>query len=123
MQNFENIIDEHEVTVLMMLPTDEDVAEGRFPLALSDMLLASGLSYTREEYRLIIENLISDLKKHPNFSVSLQSGRAKNVMLYGKEDVGIIMSKPDLPGVVFAFSEPNMTAAFLDHLHLQLAKS
>ena len=102
-------------TELVKQPT-ENTIESIIPLSCADMLGAPGLCYTPSELCAHQDYLRSLADRFKNFCVINVKDVPGNLILYGKENRGIFMSKTDKPCVTFAFSEPNMTAAFWDYL-------
>ena len=91
-------------------------AKDIIPLPFSDFLGAPGFCYTREEYCMHMDYLHILKKQNQNYHLKRISGIPENLTLYGKENIGIFLSKNDDPGIVFTFDEPYITAAFLDYL-------
>ncbi len=99
--------------IVTVLPDDES-DKIRIPMA--DMFHAGELYYTKKEYALHIERILSLCKTHKNYSFSRVDRHGSPVMIWGKEDVGTLLARSDEPSTVFAFSEQNMTAAFWAYL-------
>ncbi|MGE4353225.1 MAG: hypothetical protein AB7D36_03960 [Oscillospiraceae bacterium] len=108
-------LEERYYTELIPELIPEKIKNG-LPLPCADLLGAPDLRYTPEEYRAHRENMLALSAKYKNYRVLSTGEVPLNLMLYGKENRGILMTKTDVPGVTFAFSEPNMTAAFWDYL-------
>ncbi len=116
-ESFEEIIGEHNITEILSLPSIIKITKGSVIIPLSDMINGKEFFYTKDEFRMHLENVVMLLKKHKNYNVLLlKKHKDENIVLYGKEDVGIMLLKCDYPSVVFAIREPNMTAAFWDYL-------
>ncbi len=98
--------------IITTAPKDSDT----IPLPMADMFRSETLFYTKEEYALHLEHILSLMKEHKNYT-ALMSGHIESIiMIWGKEDVGILMARTESPSTVFAFSEQNMTAAFWAYL-------
>lgn len=114
---FENNIKKINITEIISLPTAELVSEGAAKLPYSDMIFGRELHYTKDQFLLHLENVVTNLEKHKNYNVVLNTGRDEDLVLYGKEDSGIVVAKYGPPSAVFAMNEPNMSAAFWDYLN------
>ena len=55
-------------------------------------------------------------KQYENLSVSVRSDLAQNMLLYVKEDAGVVMAKTDAPMTAFVISERNMINALWDYM-------
>jgi len=113
----------HRFTELVTLPTEEELAGGQILLPLSGPMHAPALRYTRAEYRLHLRNILSLMERHENYRALIWPGDIPNLMLYGKEGIGMLMGQTAAPWTFFAFSEPNMTSAFWDHLSLRCERA
>jgi len=117
-QNFvENIIN-NTVTEILSLPSINQIVSGTVSVPLTDMINGKGICYTKDEFRMHLENVVDLLKKYPNYNVLLNKSNTENIMLYCKEDIGVMITRCNFPSVVFAISEHNMTSAFWDYLLL-----
>ncbi|NCB30794.1 MAG: hypothetical protein EOM66_05235 [Clostridia bacterium] len=109
-------IDHTPFTELITLPAPEELLQDVLPFLWTDAIQAPDLAYTKEEYRLHLENILRLLERHTNYHVQLCSGWNPSLVLYGKDGVGMMLAKTEKPITLFAFNEPNMTAAFWDYL-------
>lgn len=98
--------------IITAAPSDSD----RVPLPMQDMFRSESLYYTKKEYALHIERILSLMKEQKNYTAVLSEHTATPVMIWGKEDVGTLIARTETPATVFAFSEQNMTAAFWTYL-------
>lgn len=122
-QSFTENITNHTVTEILSLPSIDQIVNGSVCVPLSDMIDGKGICYTKGEFRMHLENVVDLLKKFPNYNVLLNKNNTENIMLYGKEDIGVMITKCHFPSVVFAISEQNMTSAFWDYLLLAKNKA
>lgn len=107
---------QNDLTEIVMPQAPEHIKSGTVPLPMADLLHADGICYTTEEYRrhLAYARALSDrFKKHLVLAANRKEG---DFMIYGKEDIGIVVCRLHAPTVAFTFSEPNMTSAFWEYL-------
>lgn len=90
------------------------VNSDKMPLPLSDIFRAD-LYYTKEEYAAHVENTLLLMEKYPNYKVGFSNVQLP-VMIWGKEDTGVMLANADTPSTVFRFDERNLTSAFWDYL-------
>lgn len=111
----------------MSMPFTEivtSVPEGdKISIPMADMFRASELYYTKKEYALHIERILSLCKTYKSYSFSRVGRGGLPVMIWGKEDVGTLLARSDEPSTVFVFSEQNMIAAFWTYLVRQKKNS
>jgi hypothetical protein len=89
----------------------------------SDTLSETQLFYTPEEYLQHLHSIIDLLETYDNFSICLTNDKhLAGVIVYVREDVGVLVVKTLSPSVVFAINESNITAAFWDYLQILLNK-
>lgn len=93
-----------------------DSQSDRINIPMADIFRTKELYYTKKEYSQHIEYISSLCEKHKNYSYFTVEQADSPVMIWGKEDVGILLACSDEPSTIFAFSEPNMTAAFWAYL-------
>jgi hypothetical protein len=76
----------------------------------------ASIELTAEQGAAHIKNIISLMKKYPNYTVAFGDALPQDVIICAKEGVGIMMCKTKEPYSAFAFNEQNMTSAFWDYL-------
>lgn len=101
------------VTEILRLPALEQVEGGEAVVPMYDLFGQPGLCYTAEEWKAHLENVLEQLRKHPNYRVSVSEQEPNDVILWAKEDIGAIVLHAVPPTTVFGISEQRMTAAFL----------
>ncbi len=80
------------------------------------------ITYTKVEYDEHLKNTKKIAENHSNYKILMQNNNAfDNMVLYYKEDYGVLMLKLELPCTTFLIQEPNMVAAFGDYLNEQVA--
>ena len=99
------------------LSTDLSPSKKEIPLPFADLLGASGLCYTQDEYQTHRSHLCRLAENNKNYRQQKITDMPENLSLYGKENKGILLCKNDFPGIIFAFDEPNMSCAFWDYLY------
>lgn len=83
---------------------------------LTHLLVREGSAYSREQYLAHIEHLLVLERSYANLKVRFREDIPDNMLLYVKDEVGVIMVKTDEPATAFAIHDRNMTNAFWDYL-------
>lgn len=116
-KRFQESLQKHKFTEIITLPDLERILSGQIMLEFSDISIGTALSLTPGEFRDHLQNIIRLLKTFDNYNVYLMTNPDKaGLMIYAKEDVGVIFGKTSPPSVVFATNETNMSAAFWEYL-------
>jgi hypothetical protein len=122
-EKFFEHIQKFNFTVICSLPDPEQILNGEVAVNFSDTLSETQLFYTPDEYRQHLLGIIHLLENYDNFSLYLTNDKhMEGVIVYVREDVGVLVIKTLMPSVVFAINESNMTAAFWDYFHVFLNK-
>lgn len=98
------------------LLADPPRAVADIPVPFADLMGASGLCYTQEEYQAHRAHLETLKEQRKNYRLRVAENVPNNLSLLGKDSQGILMCKNDVPSIVFGFDEPNMTSAFWEYL-------
>ncbi len=85
-----------------------------FPMA--EALGMEDVTFTTEQYIAYVDNLKQMASKYENLTVRYQTEIAPNMMLFAKDEIGVMMAKVDRPMVAFFLSDRNMVNAFWDYL-------
>lgn len=104
------------VTEILRLPNLEQVKGGKVIVPMCDLFGQPELRYTPKEWKAHLENVLEQLRKHPNYRVIVSEQTPDDVILWAKEDIGAIMLRAMPPTTVFGISEQRMTATFFEHL-------
>jgi hypothetical protein len=97
------------------LPGLDDVFTGRIPIPL--MFYTGELFYSPQEYLLHLQNIIKLLETYQNYHVFIQDKKAmEHLVIYAKEETGVIIAKYEFPQVFFGLNESNMTSAFWSYM-------
>lgn len=107
----------HEI---ICLPSAETMQSNRIPLTFPNILGMSGYSYTRTEFIQHLHAVLDLNRTQPNYHISLSSSLLDNMLIYHKEQVGVVVARTDPQPIVFAFDEPIVTKAFGEYLHKQI---
>ncbi|NLY09042.1 MAG: hypothetical protein GXZ11_03975 [Tissierellia bacterium] len=90
------------------------------PLNSAVILGDSNICYTRDEYIMHYDYLKKLQSKYPNYKPLYQDTNPKpllpNLLLFAKENVGVVLSKTDSPAISFVFNDPNLTTAYWEYL-------
>ncbi len=93
----------------------------KIKFAYANCLGIDEILYSDEDYSKHLENTIEFADKNKNYHVFFQDNNAfENMVLYYKEDYGVILMKLELPCTTFLIKETNMVAAFGDYLNEQV---
>ncbi len=113
------LLENHCFTEILILPELETILQGRVVMEFSDIPGGIPASYTPQEFKEHLENVIRMLKTHKNYHVHLINDKQPDgSMVYVKEGVGVLVGKTTPPSVFFAINESNMTAAFWDYINI-----
>lgn len=83
---------------------------------LSESLCQGEFSYSKEEYLIHLEHLKKMQKQYKNLNIEFYNDLKSNILLYVKEEIGVVMVKTDIPRSVFIITEQIMIHAFWDYL-------
>lgn len=111
------------INEVLHLTKPETVRKGRHSVLMCDLFDEPTLCYTLEEYKLHLENVLKLLKRNENYNVVISDKVPENVLIYAKEDIGVIVAKIGPPSNVFGISEQSMTAAFWEYLQRMKSKT
>jgi hypothetical protein len=88
-----------------------------------DFLLRSDMLHTRDTYKRHLGNMIRLLRQFENYNVYIDDNvRTDDIIIYVREEIGVIVAKNSLPSVLFAINESKITAAFWDYLKSFIGK-
>lgn len=120
---FEKGLTTNRFVEIIVFPEITDIISEKIPICFSDMINEELLFYTAKEYKSHLQNIIRLLEKYDNYNVYLgEKKQTDNITLYVKEEIGVIVAKNELPSVMFAINESNMTAAFWDYMNDNLRR-
>lgn len=88
----------------------------KLTLPMGELFSADGFSYTPKQYRAHFDRLMRLEKQYDNLHVTVSAELDPNMLLYAKEDVGVLMAKTDTPTSAFVISERNMVNAFWGYM-------
>jgi hypothetical protein len=114
---FVSNIEHNNYTEIVILPPISEISDNKISIKPNDLLSNITLSYTPQDYCEHIENIIDMINKYNNFNFLINNKKpAKNIFLTAKAEVGAIVVKNDIPPIVFAFNQQNMTNSFSIYL-------
>ncbi|MBQ0018596.1 MAG: hypothetical protein KBS63_05290 [Clostridiales bacterium] len=79
-----------------------------------DILFQKNKTYTREQYLSHLDHLRALEKEYRNLHLHFSDNMPDNILLYVKDDVGIVMARKTDPKAVFLITERNIVSAFVD---------
>lgn len=118
-KSFNIMTQSNELFEIIMPPQKEDTESGCVSLPMNDFYFAENLCYTQKQYKEHLINMLKLTKENPNYHVAVSTNVQRDIMIYAKEDTGVIMAKSCSPTVVFTMREPNITSAFWSFLYDQ----
>lgn len=113
---FQKSIKKHTLSLKLLNPELCINSPLTYRPALSEVLSQSDLFYSKEQYRKHLEHLIRMQKQYKNLKVEFRNDLKFNMMLFVKEEIGVVMAKTDAPKFAFVMNEPSMINAFWDYL-------
>lgn len=113
---FRNQIKVQSLYLMLLDPAIMQVTQNVFLPPLADIFELGNLTYSRDQYLKHINHLLELEKKYENLKVNFRADVYGNMMLYVKDDVGVIMTKANNPATAFVTHDRNMTNAFWDYL-------
>ncbi len=115
-ESFQRQVQSHSLSIILK---DVDLAQAggeTFRPPLADLFALGDLRYSREQYLEHIEHLRRLEQEHAKLKVSFRRDVSDNMLLYVKDEAGVIMAKTDAPTTAFVIQDKNMTNAFWDYL-------
>lgn len=113
--SFINLLDTNKFMEIIKLPDYSELIEKKIPVGFT-VFTGSPVYYDVFTFRTQLENIISLLKHHPNYTVFIAENMNDELTIYAKENLGLIVMKYSSPSISFAINEPFMTQAFVDYL-------
>lgn len=104
---------------LSLILTDAAVMQmkpGTLRPPLAAFFETDGWSYSREQYLMHMEHLMKLEKQYKNLSVSFRTDLSDSMLLYVKDNSGVILAKTDHPATAFVIRDRTMVCAFWDYL-------
>ncbi|WP_455542788.1 hypothetical protein [Intestinibacter sp.] len=114
--SLELVLENNKFYEIIVPPTQEQISSNTIPIPMNDFFRTENLCYTVEEYKEHLEAIIKLTKRNPNYYIIVNPNVMREITLYVKENIGVILSKVCIPSVVFTFRDPHMTAAFWDYI-------
>jgi hypothetical protein len=88
----------------------------KLSLPLAELFGAKDVILSREQYLAHFARLKKLEKQYENLTVNVRSDLAPGMLIYAKEDTGVLMAKTDAPMSAFVISERNMINAVWDYI-------
>ncbi|WP_094551499.1 hypothetical protein [Petroclostridium xylanilyticum] len=112
---FKRNLETNKFTEIIYLPELDNVFAGKTPIPL--MFYTGELFYSSQEYLLHLQNIINLMETYNNYNVFIQDKKTtEHLMIYVKEETGVIVAKYEFPQVFFGLNESNMTSAFWSYM-------
>lgn len=114
---FKDNLKSNSFTEIISLPDIKDIAKGRIKVNFSNMLIDSGIYYSKTQITSHIENIIFLLESYANYNLYIDYENWHPVYsLYVKDEIGVVIGKEISPTIIFALNERDMTFAFWDYM-------
>ena len=114
--SFRRLIKEQSLSLVLLNPTIVKTKDIVLYPSTTDIFEFDNLSYSKEQYWEHIEHLKQLEKYYKNLTVTFRNDISKDMLLYAKDEIGVIMAKADKPTTAFVINERNMVNAFWDYL-------
>ena len=101
---------------IINLPKLSELEENDFKMTIGYIPNPIVISYTKNDLKLHLENIIKLLKQYENYNIVLTSKSVSNVHVYSVEDYGTIIGRNYPSPIAFVITEHNMTSSFWDYL-------
>ncbi|MDY3052827.1 MAG: hypothetical protein SOR89_06635 [Ndongobacter sp.] len=113
---FRRQLKHRSLSLVLLDPGVMQVTQSVFHPPLADIFEIADLSYSHEQYRAHIDHLLKLGKRYKNLKIIFRTDISDKMLLYVKDDAGVIMAKTDKPATAFVIHDRNMTNAFWDYL-------
>lgn len=114
--SFRRLIKEQSLSLVLLNPTIVKTKDIVLCPSTADIFEFDNLSYSKEQYWEHIEHLKQLEKHYKNLTVTFRNDISKDMLLYAKDEIGVIMAKADKPVTAFVINERNMVNALWDYL-------
>ncbi len=115
--SFITLLETNKFTEIIRLPEYSELIDKNIPVGFT-VFTGNPVYYDVFTFRAQLENIISLLKHHPNYTVFIAENINDDLTIYSKENIGLIVMKYSSPSISFAINEPFMTQAFWDYLKI-----
>ena len=113
---FRKNIAKQRLTVSILDPKLALLTPQALTIPMAELMETGGYAYTEEQYLSHYERLMKFADRYENLQVCVRDDLAPNMLLYVKEDTGVVMAKTDAPRSAFVIHERNMINAFWDYI-------
>lgn len=113
---FRKNIAKQQLTVSVLDPKLALLTPQALTLPMAELMETGSFTYTQEQYLTHYERLTKLTDRYENVRVSIRDDIASNMLLYAKEDTGVVMAKADTPMSAFVIQERNMINAVWDYM-------
>lgn len=114
--SFQKHIKKQTISLLLSDPEMMRRSPGVLRSPLAEIFAIADFTYSPEQYSAHMDHLMKLERQYENLKVNFQTELFGNVLLYAKEDCGVIMAKADRPITAFVINERNMVNAVWDYL-------
>jgi hypothetical protein len=122
-QNFVRLVKTNKIHEIIKIPEQIDLFNGTVMYPFTDMIQEGDISYTAEDFKAHIINIISMLETYKNYSVHIEENPEDIIsVIVAKENLGVLVAKPIKPSVFLAINESNLTVALWDYLNDKIKK-
>lgn len=114
---FRKNIKKHKLSVILLQPELALKHPLSFRSPMAEAFSFGEYSYSKEQYLAHFEHLKELENQYANLSIYFRDNFKFNMMLYVKEEIGVVMTKTDVPRSAFLVHEQSMINAFWDYLN------
>ncbi|MDP3386277.1 MAG: hypothetical protein Q8S24_03495 [Eubacteriales bacterium] len=117
-KNFIRLVKTNGIHEIIKIPDKIELDSGSVLYPFTDMIQEGDISYSTEDFRHHIRNIIYMMETYKNYTVHIEDNPEdiKSVII-AKENLGVMVAKPIKPSVILAINESNLTSALWDYLN------
>lgn len=109
-------LERHAHTEYICLPDVGQILSGQMPAPYFGLMGVPESYYTASEYAQHLRHIVKLIETKMGYSLYLITDCEQGITLQAKEDVGALVVKSKMPNAIFAFNQPQMSAAFYAHI-------
>lgn len=104
------------LTDIIRLPDIRQLKTGEFTLSARDPFACAESRGTADKFKAQLAKMLEKLKSHADYNVTLSDAIPKSVIIYAKDDIGVIVINAETPLVALCVNERRITSAFWEYL-------
>ncbi len=115
-ERFLSGLERHTHTEYICLPNVEQIVSGQIPAPYFGLMGVPESYYNALEYAQHLRHIVKLIETKMGYSLYLIADCEHGITLQAKEDVGALVIKSKMQNAIFAFNQPQMSAAFYAHI-------